>query len=445
MYGLFGLSGLLLVVAGGLLVAAPDYASFAWLPALVVAGAALVPRSPRLAMVGTSAVAAFANAYLLYLKVAPDAGSGFCPPVEQFDCGKINNSPASVLFNGTAYEVPITLLGLAFFVGLAVAAASAPKGPPRLFQVGALFGGFNLLVSAYLGYVMVSEGHLCIFCISIYASNIAMMWAAFSGLKEAGSSLLDGLPQVPTSQPFFTVAGLFLVVTVGGQIAIASNAPADATADLDSFEPSDASAAALSGLYTKPAGVVRTEPNDQIIGKKGSAYTIVEFASFACPHCKNAFERFKPIIDKADDIALHFVPVASCMPEAPNEALCYVTRASLCAGDQGLFGDLGKLIYANQYELFSDPTSTVASIELLAKQADVDLPEWHQCMASPEAFSRVNAGYERSQAASIGGYPHFFLKGAHGDEWISLGHDYPSLAKVISAHREGVELSAPTK
>ena len=158
---------------------------------LLAACAAVIAREPRRGAVLTAIFAALANAYLLKNKFAAGGGPSICNVNTVVNCDVVNASAASEMFG-----VPITVFGLAFYAGLAIAGILAGATPreaeperARFDQLNVLFAVVNLVFSAYLAYQSKLIGAVCLVCVSIYLANVLLLASGWLALRHRAADM----------------------------------------------------------------------------------------------------------------------------------------------------------------------------------------------------------------------------------------------------------------
>jgi protein-disulfide isomerase/uncharacterized membrane protein len=446
LYGLFILSGLAAATAIALpFVGFGPYAVIAWTLCAVLAAAGVVPHSSRYGILAGATVAAAANAYLFWLKVNPSQPA-ICTVNAVIECDSINNSPASVLFGGTGLELPITLLGFAYFAGLAGSTLWAPGQTPRLFQVAALFSLFNVLVSLYLGSVLVTEGKFCVFCVSIYASNLVILWAALAGLVKHGPGLFTDFGGLATSRSFATIAATFAVVVVAGKVVLVPAPEVDAPSAGTPGTPVD-----LTRFYVMAPGIPEMDGSEPRQGPENARYQVVEFADYACPHCAEASEIIGGWAPRQADVAVYFkvFPLTKdCNPAIPQDEpsnfpqRCIPALYAECAQQVGRFWEVNHDLFVNQRAL-ANAGFDVADLDLLVKNRGIDPVALKACVESTEAIRGVSLDAVSGARAGVSGTPAFFVKGILPDgSWVMPKRGAEDVIRLIDAHRTANPLPA---
>src|SRR5208282_3251154 len=127
----------------------------------------------------------------------------------------------------------------------------------------------------------------------------------------------------------------------------------------------DATRSFLDALRAKYQIVSRLEPYRVAVaatgpsrGKSGAAVTIVEFADYQCPYCRQAEATLRTIMSKhANDVRLVFrnLPIPSLHAHATAAAL-----AAVCADQQGKFWPMHDALFADPSALGDDGLKSTA-------------------------------------------------------------------------------------
>ncbi len=423
---------------------------------LLAACAAVIAREPRRGAVVTAIFAALANAYLLKNKFAAGGGPSICNVNEVVNCDVVNASAASEMFG-----VPITVFGLAFYTGLAIAgiqAGATPReGEPeraRFDQLNVLFAVVNLVFSAWLAYQSKLIGAVCLVCVSIYLANVLLLASGWLALRRQSLSPLEEPAGIPLSREMGTITAFFLVITVTLATvwaqrprtldALTQRPPAPAPAPTQAGQvpaPPPAPVApppdALARIYHQPRGPVTSSGTEPMLGNPNAKYTLLEFADYGCPHCAMTSKLLHPLVEKNPDLQLRFrvFPLtAACNPALQNDSgpdRCYAALAAECAGRQGKFWEMSALLFANQ------PNFAYSDLGFMAKQIGLDVPKWDACLDDPAAMARVQADAIAGAKAGIHGTPTFFLLGAQGTDWIEVSGGIEAVEQILVTSRAG--------
>lgn len=434
------------------------YGLLAQLAALMIGCAGVIARDARQGTLLTALACLGLNAYLFQRKIDFASGPSLCNVSDVINCDRVNMSEWSM-----AFGVPITLFGMAFYAGLALAVLLAGKKQAEVDRISGWFALATIPYSLFLAYISKTIGAFCVVCISIYVGNFLLLWASVRSLRQQGAGLFDGISETLRSNALITIVIVFVAGLIGGQswFQNATRLPSvpkpeapGVVADPGKADPAAPPAdplAMFAELYSLPGGNVALSGTEARLGPADARYTVLEYADFGCPHCAMAAQELKELLAAQSDVALLFRPFplsAACNPlikqydpsENPDPSRCYAAWAADCAGKQGKYFDMSSEIFARQ----SDPgTFAPDGLAFLAKKLELDLPKWEQCMASPETHARIVADAQAGNDAGVEGTPTFFVKGVFGDTWIQVTRGVPALLAILEAHRDGAALPSP--
>ena len=93
-------------------------------------------------------------------------------------------------------------------------------------------------------------------------------------------------------------------------------------------------------------------------------------------------------------------------PKSPSAAM-----VAECAGEQGLFAPVSRLIYEHQrvWRRGADP---VAAVTALATEAGADEGEIEACVSERRPMARLRAGIAAGRRLGVRGTPYFLVEGA---------------------------------
>jgi predicted DsbA family dithiol-disulfide isomerase len=142
-------------------------------------------------------------------------------------------------------------------------------------------------------------------------------------------------------------------------------------------------------------------------GDPNAPITMVEFADFECPVCRNLHEALKGILASYPQVRLIF-------KDFPLEQHPWARTASLagrCAFNQdpNAFWKMYDLIYDNQ-EVIS-PENSYNKFTDYAAQIGLNADNFKSCMASPEASAAVEANRVNGVALDVTSTPTLFIDG----------------------------------
>jgi protein-disulfide isomerase len=157
------------------------------------------------------------------------------------------------------------------------------------------------------------------------------------------------------------------------------------------------------------------------IGIPGAPVTIVAFADFQCPFCRDfARETVMPILSKYED---NLVFVFRHLP-IPGHRFAYAAaRATECAAAQSRFWPMHDALFARQDSI------GVRAFSLYARDAGVNTAAFDECMAETAPHDDIES--DREFAATIGatGTPVVIV---NGQKWIEPP-DFRTLDSLVTS------------
>jgi protein-disulfide isomerase len=433
--GLLGVSGALALIAGGL--AASGSSGMAMVSAVaagVTGCAALVAGDPRIGILTTAAANTAISAYLLSLKVdglRPE--KALCNIGASFDCEKVNTSAWSEIGG-----IPVTLLGLAYYVALIFVAMNKKADTRRLYQVTFFTGLASVGFSAFLGYQTWLLKTTCLFCIALYLGNALLLWAGVRGAKAQGQGVTADMGGLTSAREASSLVGAFSVLLLVGTFGW-KQVKADIQPGADG---GSVDVERLGTTYTSVPSSVSLDGSEPVLGDSAAPYTIVEFADFGCPHCAEAAKPLKKLVSENPAIQLRFkvFPLTGeCHPglNPGQPERCQAAAAAECARQQGKFWQMQETLFENQTYFAAD------DLAFMAKQVGLDASAFQTCMNDPATLQGVEADAKAGDAAGVQGTPALFLRGTHGDQWLSVRGTAETIGALVKAHQSGVALPSP--
>jgi protein-disulfide isomerase len=143
-------------------------------------------------------------------------------------------------------------------------------------------------------------------------------------------------------------------------------------------------------------------------GNPNATITIVEFADFECPVCRNLHEALRGLLPNYPQVRMVFkdFPLEQIHPWARTGAL-----AGRCAFDQEpkAFWKMYDLLYDNQ-DLISAANAWDKMVDY-AGQAGLKADVFKACMTGPEAIAAVDASIANGKLLEVGSTPTLFVNG----------------------------------
>ncbi len=217
--------------------------------------------------------------------------------------------------------------------------------------------------------------------------------------------------------------GSEFTITVGQAKPVGSSGLSEVSVDVKSADGSDSVKMYLTadGRY-----LIRGEVNDlttdplaeniakfdlkgvPVFGDPKAPITLVEYADFECPVCRNFHDAVRGLLPKYPQVKLFFkdFPIDSIHPWARTAAL-----AGRCAYQQDpkAFWKMYDLIYDNQ-EIVSAANAYDKMIDF-AGRAGLNTDAFKSCLSSPQAAAEVNASQANGKLLDVRSTPTIFVNG----------------------------------
>ena len=387
---------------------------------------------PRVLTLLLSIVGAAIAAYLTYthFQVTADPDfSSICNVNETLNCDVVNSSKFSEVLG-----IPIALIGLAFYVTLAILSLlsmgkkqEGPRAPAVIWGLSFL----SVFLSAGLAYISGAMlGAWCLFCISLYVVNLGLLgtswWASGLTLKPLIKELDQELRVFYKSPLIYTTIAAFAGAVWVGDAAyyshVSSTLEAARTARTAELQKEQQQSGKESSGDTeapkstpkkpsKPPVDIPLRGDEPFKGGVDAKVTIVEFADFECPYCSKAAFTLYDVAERFGDrikiVYKHFPLDQSCnaLSSPLHDYACNASFASICAGKQGKFWEFHKKAFSNQRDL------TDEDLLKYATDLGLDIDTWETCLRSPETMATVQSDIDAAMRAKISGTPSVFING----------------------------------
>ncbi len=135
------------------------------------------------------------------------------------------------------------------------------------------------------------------------------------------------------------------------------------------------------------------------IGAADPKITIVEFADFNCPFCKNSYPIIREISYKYKD-SVKFIFRHYPVIQENSLALALATE---CAREQGKFWPVHDAMFQNE-----NPAENIGKI---AVNTGLDANLFSSCLQSQKYLNRIKMDFLSAQEAEINGTPAWFING----------------------------------
>jgi len=339
------------------------------------------------------------------------------------NCDIANASSYAKLFG-----VPVAWWGFLFYAFAGLSAIFAVTSDNTNGSAPFVGGAFLLSLGAVAftfvkAYHLYSLGVLCIVCVGMYVANFGTAislglslgfgpagWAGFIGSYIAG---IKGNTEKLGFSPQVVKVSLITAAVFGIGFAGALNHQRDLTGttgfDLD---------LAVNAHFRQIPITVNVNEDAAIWGNPEADITLVEFADFQCPACRESAFHLRPaLFEFKDDVKLVFMnyPLDSNINTSMQAQLHAMAgpaaKAGVCAAEFGDFWAFHDAIYKNQVTL------TNQLLTQTAEDLGWDVQAFAECIVSDEVHERVLADLEMGQETNLSATPTLFLNGRKLTYW----------------------------
>lgn len=136
-------------------------------------------------------------------------------------------------------------------------------------------------------------------------------------------------------------------------------------------------------------------------GNPKAKLTIVEFADYRCPHCRDAAKALKTVFEKYRN-KVNFVYLD--FPLDKSGPSMKVAEGGVCADQQ-------KKFWEYHYMAFAENNLTLNSPKDFASKLKLDMKAFETCLASAETTRKVEASRAEGERIGITGTPSIFFNG----------------------------------
>lgn len=381
------------------------------------------------------------STYHQHKLVSEPGYESFCSIDAVFDCDDVNSSRWSTVPLQGAAPIPVSLLGLLFWVALAWLAwihARGPEEPGRdtamayallLSLGGLLFSAFM----AFVSYVVIEK--ICIICTAWYVVAIAypiLAIRAFPGsLSQAVQSVVADLRESWPRRGGM-LAGWLLLAALGSQIppmlAVDPVVASDDGEFLEIWKNAPRRSVGLGGAHAK--------------GSRDPKLDVMEFADLECPACRREATVLRELMKKYPGVVRvafrHYPLDNACngfMSRPLHKHACDASLAAECAGQQGEF-------WAYHDKLFTPwgkpkPDLTREGLARSAEVVGLNMDEFTTCMERGAGMAKIQADLRAGASIGIRSTPTLVINGRRISQSLTLAQ-WETIMKA-----EGIEAASP--
>lgn len=160
--------------------------------------------------------------------------------------------------------------------------------------------------------------------------------------------------------------------------------------------------------------------NSPAKGPKNAPITLIEFSDYQCPFCGRARATINQVLEKyPNDVYYAFKD----FPLSFHQKAPKAHEAAHCAGDQGKYWEMSKILFENQSAL------EISDLKGYAKKAGVDMGKFDKCLDEGKDAKKVTEGLAEGQLAGVSGTPAYFINGI----MISGARPFENFKEIIDS------------
>jgi protein-disulfide isomerase len=194
-----------------------------------------------------------------------------------------------------------------------------------------------------------------------------------------------------------------ILIVAGGAVAVA----AIAAAVWFGTRPPSAGPPPVAVASADKSALLNVQPGDHVLGDPKAPITLIEYASFTCPHCAHFHTEILPELKKKwiDTGKVKFVYRDFPLDQVAAKA----AQIAECAGNDRYFGVIDLIFRGQpQWATGADPIAELAKPLRIAGLGDKEIKE---CLANEAKANEVIADYKGGEALGVNSTPTLFIDG----------------------------------
>ena len=194
-----------------------------------------------------------------------------------------------------------------------------------------------------------------------------------------------------------------ILIVAGGAVAVA----AIALGVFFGTRPSTGLAPAAVAQTMDKSALLAVQPGDHVLGDPKAPITMIEYASFTCPHCAHFATTILPEVKKK---WVDTGKVKLIYRDFPlDQTAVKVAQLAECAGNDKYFGVVD-VIFSTQpkWAVASDPIAELAKLLRIAGMGEAEVKA---CLANDAVQNGVIADYRGGEVLGVNSTPSLFING----------------------------------
>jgi protein-disulfide isomerase len=162
---------------------------------------------------------------------------------------------------------------------------------------------------------------------------------------------------------------------------------------------------------------------DYVLGPEHAPVTVVEYADFECPNCKQAAPAVKLLLERFAQrvrFAFRHYPLEEVHPHALMAA-----ETAECAGAQGQFWPMHDLLFENQLHLKSQ------QLHGYAERLGLEMARYTAEMDDHVYLQRIREHQQHGRDSGVRGTPTFYINGSIQDVSFGIHTLFDAVAALL--------------
>lgn len=346
------------------------------------------------------------------LKFGTIEGQSLCNINETLNCDAVSASRFSAFLG-----IPMALWGLVtniiLLYFLAVAHFNLVQDKVKTLRYALLLSVLTVLASLVMGTISLTMmSNLCIFCIATYILSFIGLFGTWKGAENLSiATLTDDIKNIFTTEKW--VGGFLIAIPALSFLGNLMYLESHGFSELEKITQEKIAYWQVSPQqnFDLTAGLTLQKGTSEPI------MTIVEFADFRCPHCKDAAPPLHAFTKSHPDVKLIFKPFP--LDGTCNEAIkgggdgisCGLASAVMCAEKLSQKGWAAHdYIFENQMDI-TNARNLDKNLQDISSAMGLNLEELTSCVKNLKTQELIRKMAKEGEVAQIQGTPTVFVNG----------------------------------
>jgi protein-disulfide isomerase len=143
--------------------------------------------------------------------------------------------------------------------------------------------------------------------------------------------------------------------------------------------------------------------DDPVMGASDAAVALIEFSDYQCPYCQRFHEKTFPRLKSKYIDSGKVRYVYRDMPSPSRGQAVYAAIAANCAGEQGKYFEMHKVLFENGSRLENK------SYVRFARKLGLHIAKFEACLVNEKQLDEIGKDIQDGQRLGVRGTPTFFI------------------------------------